>query len=171
MGVSLSSCLGKQDTVQPSVFPPREFNESDLIGGWQEDGATDSNETLILSADHRFHQIFVFPQTNYHAESEGTWELRKSQNGCTYIYLYGMKYFYQDPDLANNGNRWPSGIKTGKPEKYWNECSESIIEMPDMVILFVSQHPSYPKNFILRHMATQRDIVDIIFSLSSETEN
>jgi hypothetical protein len=170
MNISLFSCLNKQDTVQPSLFPPRQFSENDLIGSWQEDGAVDSNETLILSTNHKFHQIFDFLQTNYHAESEGSWELRKVQNGCTYIYLYKMKYFYQDLGLANNGNRWPSGIKTGKPEIYWDECSENIIEMPDMVVLFVSQHPNYPKNIILRHMATQRDIVDIFFSLSSKTK-
>ena len=170
MNISLFSCLGKQDAIPPSVFPPRGFSENDLIGRWQEEGAADSNETLILSTDYKFHQTFDIPGINYHDEVEGTWELRKVQNGCTYIYLYGMKYFYQDPDLTNNGNRWSSGIKIGKPEKYWDECSENSIEMPEMVVLFVSQHPSYPKNIILRHMATQRDIVDIIFSLSSETQ-
>ena len=78
-----------------------------------------------------------------------------------------MKYFYQDLDLVNNGNRWTTGIKAGKSEKYWDECGEKIIEMPDMVILFISQHPGYPKNIILRHMATERDIVDIIFSFQT----
>jgi hypothetical protein len=81
-----------------------------------------------------------------------------------------MKYFYQDQELVDNGNRWASGTRKGEAEKYWDECSESVIEMPDMVVLFVSQHPSYPKNIILRHMATQRDVIDIIFSLSSITE-
>jgi hypothetical protein len=169
MNMSLFSCLDKE-AIQPSIFPPRGFSENDLIGSWQANGAADSNETLTLSADHKFHQIFDFLQINYHAESEGSWELRRVQNGCTYIYLYGMKYFYQDLDFADNGNRWPPGMNMGEPVKYWDECSESDIEMPEMVVLYVSQHPSYPKNIILNHMAIQPNMVDYYFSFSSETQ-
>lgn len=168
MTIGLLSCLEKQNLIKPSVFPPNEFNESDLFGTWQEDGAVDSSETLILSPNYKFHQIFDFSKINYHAESDGSWEVIKRDNGCLYLYLYGMKYYYQDLVLTNNGNYWQSGVKAGKPEKYWDECSDSIVEMPNMVILFISQHPEYPKNIILRHMATQRDIVDIFFFLSDQ---
>ncbi len=116
--ISLLSCSGTKTFVQPSVFPPLDFSENDLIGTWQEDGVMYSNETLTLFSDYRFHQEFYFLETNYHAETRGSWEIKMAQNGCTYIYLYGMKYFYQDIDLANNGNIWTSGIKKGQALTY-----------------------------------------------------
>jgi len=160
-GVFSLSCSDKNHSVQPSVFPPVEFVESNLLGTWQTDGEIYSNEVIILSSNYKFHQTFDQSDNNFHAETEGSWELHTAENGCVYVYLYGMKYFYQDKVIANSGNRWQDGDLV----KYWDECSEDSIEMPNMVILSIGQHPSYPKNMVLRHMATQRDIVDIVFAL------
>ena len=163
------SCSDTQDSVQPSVFPPFEFSKNDLIGTWQGEGEIYSDETLALYSDYKFHQEFHVLETGYHAETRGVWEIKTMQNGCTYIYLYDMKYFYQDIDLANNGNTWASGIKKGQAVTYWDECSENIIEMPNKVVLFVSQFPNYPRNIVLRHMAIQRNMTDRFLIIAEET--
>ena len=165
--IPLYSCSSGKPNVQPSNLPPSGFSEADLIGTWQESGAADSDEIIILSNDHKYRQIFNNVEASYHAELEGTWEQKNSKTGCVYIYFYGMKYFYQEQELVDNGNRWASGMKKGDAEKYWDECSKDVIEMPNMVVMFVGQHPDFTKNIVLREMATQRDVVDIYFSLPS----
>ena len=160
--LSLLSCTEKENSSSPSTSP---INESDLIGTWQEEGATYSDEKLVLYSNHTFHQEFRIPETGYYAETRGTWELRRVKNGCVYVFLYEMKYFYQDMDLANNGNIWTSGIKKGQAETYWDECSESIIEMPHRVILSAIQFQDTTNSIILQHMEIQRDMTDIWLSM------
>jgi hypothetical protein len=170
LAVFSSSCSKRENSVSPSTFPPDGFSRTDLVGTWQENGVANSDETIIVSADNKFRQIFSSPDISYHEEVEGSWDLKNDGNGCVYVLFYGMRYFYQEPELIANGNRWTTGMRKGKQEKYWDECSESLVEMPDMVIMFVSQHPDYPRKIILRDMSTQRDVEDIFFALTSVTK-
>ena len=166
----LAGCAGKDKKIEPSIFAPPDFNEEDLVGIWKANGASYSSEVLTLSADHKFMQEFSVENPKFRGETSGSWETKKSDKGCTYIFLYGMKYFYQDLDRATNGNRRNSGVEKGSPIHYWDECSQDDITMPDMVILSVKQFPDTPRNIILQHMSTTRESTEIWFTLVEENK-
>jgi hypothetical protein len=168
MLLCLLGCTGKGEKIEPSIYAPVDFKEEDLVGTWIANGASYGIEDLSLSANYTFKQEFRSSNPIFQAESSGTWEAKKSEKGCLYLYLYGMKYFYQDLERISNGNRRQSGVEKGSPLHYWDECSQNDITMPDMVILSVMQFPDTPKNIILQHMATSRESTNIWFTLVGE---
>lgn len=163
----LPCCANGNKRIKASVFAPPELKETDLVGIWEaQNTGPDRNETLTLSEDHHFKQLFRAETISFQNETEGTWELIKSSNGCTYLFLYGMKYFHQDAETAANGNRRSSGVEKGDPIRYWDECSQNEIIMPDMVKLLIMQFPDEPRNIILQHMSTTREMTETWFVLS-----
>lgn len=127
-----------------------------LFGTWYEQREVNSAEKLILANDYTFKHFFTVPGEFEHEEN-GTWQLIHNTNGCYYIYFKGMKYFYQDKEIAESGNRWPDGTPMG----YWDECGKRRIEMLDKTILFVSKSSSYSNGIILNHMAIDRNQPDV----------
>jgi hypothetical protein len=168
ISLCLFGCANKDEKIEPSIYAPVDFKEEDLIGTWNANGSSYSTEVLSLSADHKFTQEFQSSNPKFQAISSGTWETKKSEKGCLHLFLYGMKYFYQDMERASNGNRRPSGVEKGSPIQYWDECSQHEITMPDMVVLAVMQFPDTPKNIVLQHMTTSRESTDIWFTFVGE---
>jgi hypothetical protein len=161
----LAGCISPAEGV--SVFPPDTFSESDLIGTWKDFNEIYSEEHLILRSDHTFEHIFAF-DSDRQFESDGTWEVVKETNGCTYLHLEGMRYFYQSVERAENGNRSTTGVTEGTPLRYWDECSNQLIEMPDKVIMTISSFPDFPRGLVLQHMTTERNTTDISLHLVSD---
>lgn len=169
MVLFLSGCSKADQKVVPSVFAPVSFKEEDIVGTWEINaGPFLSEEFIIFSADHQFEQIFTYGDPKLQFKNLGSWEIVKSNEGCTYVLLYGMKYYYQELERANNGNRLSSGIEKGRLILYWDECSQDVITMPDMVVLSVMQFPDEPRNIILEHMSTTRDSTEMWFTLVAD---
>lgn len=160
----LSGCITPAEGV--SRFPPDSFQENDLIGTWEDFSEIHTDERLTLEPDHTFEQVFTF-ESGQQFKSNGTWELKEEANGCMYLHLKGMRYFYQSIERAESGNRYTTGVTQGDPLRYWDECGSAQIEMPDMVIMTVSSHPDGLRGIELEHMNTQRDATDIFLRLVS----
>ena len=150
-----------------SIYPPNGFQESDLFGAWIETDDLYSSEELNLRADHTFSQYFELNDVEYIYQGSGTWEITKEKSGCVYIHLYGMKFFYQVFEIAENGNKFP-GESYNSPQIYWDPCEEKGIEMVDKTVLVVSSHPVSSNGIILRHMSTQREGINRVLEYAGK---
>jgi hypothetical protein len=145
-----------------SMFPPANFQETDLLGNWRTTNDPHSIETLSLNADHTYLQTFNLNDSEYSFQANGTWKTVSKQTGCVYIHLSGMRFYYQVFEIAENGNKLPNG----HPESYWDPCGENIIQMVDETVLIVSSHPDSSNGIVLRHVTTQKDGLNVVFDYS-----
>ena len=136
------------------MLAPTTFQEADLIGHWETLFPKYSQETLVLTADHRFVQVFEMVQPARREEIHGTWYIDRRSSGCVYVHLEGMRYFYGAEAFERYGNRFIPG---GEPYSFWERCEEQRMTMPDKVILTVTDEPNLPRGIGLIFPATSND--------------
>jgi hypothetical protein len=160
---STAACVvgGRRTNTGISWHPPATFQESDLVGTW-DNAFNPGSELLTLRDDHSFQQ--VYDSGSYHFEGEGEWSLEYHPSGCVYIHLEGMRYFYTAADISENGNRF---LSDNEPVPFWDPCQDRLIEMPDKVILMVGSDHSLPNGIRLGHMSGGREFYEEFFVLES----
>lgn len=123
------------------------FTDTDLLGRWNILFGNENHETLLLNDDNTFVQTFT--STDYSSliyTEKGAWRIERDPSGCTYVYLEGMRYFYNTISIAENGNRLEPD---GKLYNFIDKCLKRTITMPDKVILIVIEEPRTPRNIAL----------------------
>ncbi len=133
------------------LMAPITFREVDLLGRWEKTFTKYSTEVLILTADHRFVQVYDIPKTSRHYEGHGTWYVDSHASGCVYVHFVGMRYFYGAEAFELYGNRLSP---RDSPYPFWERCERQRITMPDKVILTVSDTPQLPRGMSLLFPAT-----------------
>src|SRR5689334_17020254 len=73
--------------ARSSLMAPRTFREGDLLGRWENTFTKYSTEILILTADHRFVQMFDIKAPSRHYEGQGTWYVDPHASGCVYVHF------------------------------------------------------------------------------------
>jgi hypothetical protein len=136
-------------TVRSALLAPTTFQEQDLVGHWQNSFTKYTTEDLLLTADHRFVQLFETRQRHY--KGQGTWSIEQRPSGCVYVHLEGMLYFYASEAFERYGNRF---TPNGPPYSFWDRCEEQRIPMPGKVILTVSDLSRWPRGIGLELPAT-----------------
>ena len=130
---------------------PTSFREADLLGRWESTFTKYAKEVLVLTADHRFIQMYDIPATGRHYEGQGTWHVDPHASGCVYVHFDGMRYFYGAEAFELYGNRLSP---RDRPYSFWERCETQWISMPDKVILTVSDSPNFPRGMTLLFPAT-----------------
>ena len=153
LATCVSCTVSAGETV--SMFPPKQFAESDLFGKWEVSNARDSFESLELMKDNTFSQTFKLIDSDYLFETNGTWKITTDDTGCLYIHLQGMRFYYQVFEIAENGNKWDDG----SPEYYWDSCAKRPVQMVSKTILSVGSHPDSSNGIVLWHMSSQREAI------------
>jgi hypothetical protein len=82
-------------------------------------------ETLVLTKDQRFTQIFETFQPARREEVTGTWYLEQRASGCVYLHLQGMRFYYGSATFERYGNRWSP---QGDPYPFWERCEAAELQ-------------------------------------------
>jgi hypothetical protein len=138
-------------TARTHLMAPTTFREGDLLGRWEKTFTKYDTEVLILTANHRFVQVYDIKNPPYHYEGQGTWYVEPHASGCVYVHFVGMRYFYGAESLKLYGNRLSP---RDSPYPFWERCETQWITMPDKVILTVSDSPNFPRGISLLFPAT-----------------
>jgi len=133
-------------SARTHLMAPLSFREVDLIGRWEKTFTKYDTEVLIITADHRFVQMYDIKNPAHHYEGQGTWHVDPHASGCVYVHFVGMRYFYGAEALELYGNRLSPG---GSSYQFWERCETQWIPMPDKVILTVSDSPNFPRGMSL----------------------
>jgi hypothetical protein len=124
------------------LMAPTTFHEVDLLGRWEKTFTKYDTEVLILTADHRFVQMYDLAAPTRHYVGQGTWYVDSHASGCVYVHFVGMRYFYGAEAFELYGNRFSPH---DSPYQFWERCETQWITMPDKVILTVSDRPNFPR--------------------------
>lgn len=162
LSMTIAGCSGQYPVTDTGISwrPPANFHEKDLIGVW-ESLQYDVRETITIKDDNTFAQDFADNSGRFHFE--GKLRIENRPSSCVFIHLQGGQFFYTDPVIRQNGNRYPSDLK---PVRFWDVCEGSQIEMPDEVILIVGSDPSFPRNIKLVHMRGGEDVYNQVLRLN-----
>lgn len=149
-----SNVAPPQETLSDKSFlvPPSSFQERDLLGHWRNTFTEYHVEELILTSNHQYIQRFRTEHPLRQYEGHGSWRIEIRASGCAYLYLQGMKYFYGAEAFEVYGNRLEPH---GSPYLFWERCESHYIEMPDQVILTITNNPTWPRGIGLLFPATK----------------
>jgi hypothetical protein len=136
----------RTSTARTHLMAPTTFRESDLLGRWEKTFTKYDTEVLILTADHRFVQMYDLAAPARHYVGHGTWHVDPHASGCVYVHFVGLRYFYGAEAFELYGNRLSP---RDSPYPFWERCEQQRIPMPDKVILTVSDSPNFPRGISL----------------------
>lgn len=162
---SFNGMVVQGDGGKGCPHPPETFQESDLVGTWvKTSGGGEGKMSLILKEDGTYQQIYDYPLTGYHYESDWQkWHLEYRDSGTPHLHLRGMRQCthrcWQDADGT-----------------WYDFCEGRKITFKGEVILLVTGDiarfatpppliPIAPRGIQLLHPQSDPDSVEDVFQL------
>jgi hypothetical protein len=150
-------CLYYVNTVDPkSVLknPPKEWQDSSLVGSWQTSYGRATDE-IFIQADGTFKQIYKDGKTGYYFETPWNhWWVERLPNEITRIHLEGGRYFLGGVKFAELDGMSQSLNNPGS-YSFYDPYSNESLDMVRQLILDVRMSKS--GEIILHHMWMSSD--------------
>lgn len=165
-GISACVYFTQEQEKQPkAICPdlPKDFAEKDLIGTWSADYANGNIDTIIISEDGTYKQIFTstIPKLSFESGSQKWW-IEQRDSGYLRLHLEGMRRCDDLESICQN----PRGGLNPDLDRTIDYCEDVGVTMEDQVILIVTgTQYSVPKGIVLRHARLSGSDWSYVFEL------
>jgi hypothetical protein len=162
--LSLLSMLFGSACTSQFVNPPKEFDETDLMGTWIANYSEGRIDTIHFQADGTYKQIYENSNINYKFETGwDNWEIEIFPDGRIWLYLQDGRFYKAGErigELAGQGDPCPTEhpdcIHGNYPRSFYDPYdTQYSTEMVDRLVLAVRATPE--GDIILHHMWTTTD--------------
>jgi hypothetical protein len=122
-----------------------QITELDLVGVWVTSYRSESRfDTLILSDNGTYKQIYINNETGYKYESEtNNWWIEVRADGGAYLHLKGMLYC---------GGAAGTCLSPNDSGEFYDYCGDAWFDMKEEFILSLVRDTDVPEGIRLRHM-------------------
>ena len=112
----------------PYHKPPKDLNETDLVGTWQARYGKGRIDKITIRGDGTFKQVYQDVHANYSFETLwNTWWLEQDEDGRILIHFQGGRYYPAGIEKAElEGQREPCPSEL--PDCYWNNTPDSFYD-------------------------------------------
>lgn len=145
---------------QPSLLPPANFSEADLVGTWQAIYGGSDTDSITIEADGMFRQVFTTPYGYHYESSANQWWIEKRPSGCIYLHLSNMRYYAGTIEKAE-------GMANGVPVHLIEVCENRVLEVSTELVLAVTSADTLPRGIRLAQLKADADTNDVYFILIS----
>lgn len=143
--------------------PPRNLQESDLIGIWEVQYDNNSIDKLIIREDGTYKQQYQNMDTNYVFESGWSpfW-IEKISDGRVYIHFEGARYYSSGERIAELDGMGdpcptdtPNCISGNSPRRFYDPYGKDDVEMVKELVLTIRVDSD--GNIVFHHLWTSID--------------
>jgi hypothetical protein len=146
--------------------PPLTLQEADLVGTWEVRYGRSGTDSLVLSGDGTFRQVFRSDTvTGYVYETPwNRWWIERLPGDRVWLHLQGGRYYLPGVKFGELGGRffpcpedWPDcrGGQEPEPWSFYDPYGREFLKMVDVLVLNVRSDGS--GNIVLHHMRDMGD--------------